>query len=254
MNSSFIRSLTVLADGREVAGGCHLRLNGSESMSLQPGFFLLTVEDLPPSSASGISNASMLEVRSGSSVLALGSIDDMYSFTNMGKNLTCVSFTSGLSLWESSVSFSAMPYIRLPDLVRTVLDLSGTDIRLAGFTGKVGCMSRSQSFFGRTADVLSLLAEAAEAYVYLSPAGVVFSGKTEKKVTVNLEASDLLSAPSPVSGYMVLRTKMVGWPFGARVRYVWKGTAGEGRIISRSLDADNVSGPWRCELLVKSDS
>ncbi len=253
MNHSFVRSLTVLADGQEVAAGCHLRLTGSESLSLQPGFFLLTAEDLPPSSGSLLSSAGELEVHAGSSVLASGTIGDVYSFTRQGKNLTCVGFSSGLSLWESSVSLSAMRGVRLTNIVRAVLALSGTDIPLAGFTGKDRTLPRAQSFFGRTADVLSLLAETAEAWAYLSPAGVIFSGKADRQIAVFLETTDLLSAPAPVSGHTVLRTAMVGWPFGARVRYVWEGEYGEGRILSRSIDADNVSGPWRCELLVASD-
>ena len=37
----FFRFLTVLADGTEIASGCHLQLTGSDSLSLRPGFFLL---------------------------------------------------------------------------------------------------------------------------------------------------------------------------------------------------------------------
>ncbi len=253
MKSALVRSLIVTADGQKIAAGCHLRLTGSETLSLQPSFFLLMAEDLPSTSITLLSAARKLEVWSGSSVLASGTIGDVFSITRQGKNKTCVGFSSGFSLWESSVSFSALPGVRLSDLVQAVLAISGTNIPLAGFTGNETSMVRSQSFFGRTVDILTNLAEVAEAYVYLSPSGVIYAGKADNQVTINLEACNLLTAPSQVSGHTVLRTNMVGWPFGTRVRYVWNGAAGIGRIFSRSIDADNVSGPWYCELLVKSD-
>ncbi|MCR4876509.1 MAG: hypothetical protein K5922_05010 [Clostridiales bacterium] len=253
MKNSFVRSLTVLADGREVAAGCHLRLIGSETMSLDPGLFHLTVEDLPPFSKEQISEANILEVRSGASVLASGTVDDIYSCVWNGKNQTTVSFTTGFDLWESTVSFTAQQGVRATDLARAVLMLSGTGVQLAGFTGVEKIMTRSQSYLGRTADVLSLLAKLTESYVYLSPAGLVLAGKADYRTTVRLEAADLLSAPSRVSGCTVLRTNMVGWPFGVRARFTWEGVTEEGRIFSRAIDADNVSGPWRSELLIGAE-
>ena len=159
-------------------------------------------------------------------------------------------FSPGLTLWESSVSLSLSAGIRLSDAVRQILKASGTGIQLVGFTGREMAFSRGQAFFGRAASALESLAAAADAFPWLSPAGLVLTGRSDRTVTLYLPADHLLSAPTAADHRILLSTAMVGWPSGAYVRYAWPGSAGEGRILSRSLDADNESGPWKSELMV----
>ena len=250
MSSSVFRSLTVLADGRELASGCHIRLSGSEVLSLRPGFFLLTIEDLSPSSEVLLSSAREVRVLSGSSILASGPVSDVYSDTVGGIRKTRVAISPGLTLWESAVSITLPAGIRLSDTVRALLSDSGAGVSLAGFTGLDPLYSRPQSFFGRTTDALLSLADTAGSLAYLSPAGLVFSSRSATAPTLILTTFDLLSAPSSESGHTVISTGMTGWPTGAWARYTWHDQSGEGRIISRSVDADNVSGPWKSELLL----
>ncbi len=254
MAAPFYRFLTVMADGMEICSGCHLRLSGSDSLSLRPGFFLLQAWDLSPSSAAVLSVAQQLEVRSGHSTLAAGKIVDVHTHTVQGKRITEVGFSPGLSLWEASVSLSLASGMRLSDTVREILKASGTGIQLVGFTGREIAFSRGQAFFGRASDALVGLDSAADAFAWLSPAGLVMSGKDDHHITVSLTESDLLSAPTMADGRVILATSMVGWPSGAYVRYEWQGRSGSGRILSRSLDADNVSGPWKSELMIPTSS
>ena len=249
-----IRSLEVYADGRQIAQGCRLRLTGSETLSLRPGFFLLTVWDLSPSSASLLSAARRLEIRSGSSILASGDICDVHTGTCQGRQITEAGFSPGLSLWESSVSLSVPSGTSLSDTVRALLSASGTGIPLVSFTGTEQSFSRGQAFFCRTASALETLAAAANAFAWLSPAGLVLSGKKDRNVTLFLPDVLLLSAPSFVRGCAILTTSMVGWPAGSCLRYTWQGTGGEGRLLARSIDADNDSGPWKSELMIRTDS
>lgn len=253
MANPLYRFLTVLADGMEIASGCHLRLSGSDSLSLRPGFFLLKAWDLSPSSAAVLAVARRIEVRSGHSILAAGKVVDVHTHTVQGKQITEVGFSPGLNLWESSVSLSLASGMRLSDTVREILKASGTEIQLVGFTGKEFTFSRGQAFFGRTSDALEGLADAADAFAWLSPAGLVMSGYDDRNIILFLTDENLLSAPTAVAGRVILSTSMVGWPSGAYARYAWHGSTGTGRILSRSIDADNYSGPWKSELMIIND-
>ena len=246
----FFRFLTVLANGTEIASGCHLRLTGSDSLSLRPGFFLLQAWDLSPSSAAVLAVARRIEVRSGHSTLAAGKVVDVHTHTMQGKWITEVGFSPGLDLWEASVSLSLAAGFQLSDTVREILKASGTGIQLVGFSGNEFAFSRGQVFFGRASDALEELAAAADAFAWLSPAGLVISGKGDRNVILSLSKENLLSAPTAVNGRMILSTSMVGWPSGAYARYSWHGSTGTGRILSRSIDADNYDGPWKSELMM----
>ena len=129
-----------------------------------------------------------------------------------------------------------------------------TGIPLVSFTGTEHPFTWGQAFFGRTAAALEILAAAAAADVWLSPAGVVFSGKEERNVTLFLPENMLLSSPTFADGHTILTTDMVGWPAGSYLRYTWQGTVREGRLHARSIDADNVSGPWKSELMILNHS
>ena len=245
------RSLEVFADGVGVGQGCHLRLTGCDSLCLRPGFFLLTGWDLSASAAAQLASAGYLEVRSGASILAAGDICDAHTCTLQGRQRTEIGFSPGLRLWESAVSLSAAAGMPVSDTVRAVLAASGMGIALAGFTGKDPVFTRPQAFFGRTVFALEDLASAADADAWLSPAGLIVCGREDRTVTLNLAEGDLLSAPTAARDRMMLTTAMIGWSAGAYVRYTWQGQTGEGRILSRFIDADNVSGPWKAEMILR---
>ncbi len=252
MSFDFIREMTVFADGEPLARGCRLRLTGGRDLSLRPGLFRLQAWDLTDSVIWALSSARLLEVRSGPSVLASGELCDAHTAIRLGRRITELAFSPGMTLWKSACSLSLAPGLTVKEAVKAVLrTLPSPGLPLAGFTAKNPVLSRSQVFFGRTADALSLLADTAEGEAYLSPAGLVISGRESREAVLVLTAADLLSAPSPASGCVVLTTRMAGWPEGAWVRWVWKGEMGEGRLISRMVDADTSSGIWRSELLVE---
>ena len=248
--SNMFRSLSIVVNGKEIGSGCHIRLSGCENLSLRPGFFLLTVENLSPSSEILLASAHDVQVLSGASVLASGSVSDVHSEIIRGVRVTRVAISPGLILWESLVSITLPAGMSLSETVRALLSASGSGVQSAGFTGKDPLFSRPQSFFSRTVDALLSLAETADAIPYLSPAGVVFSSRSFSTPTLILTSRDLLSEPTAYPDHTVLSVSMTGWPVGPIARYSWNNHTGEGRIISRSVDADNVSGPWKSELLL----
>ena len=251
MREPFFRSLTVLADGEEIAAGCPVLLEGGSRMTLRPGCFLLRIENLRESMASRLSGCENLEVRSGLSVLVSGTRADAHTCRRDGNAVTEAVIAPGLALWRSAVSLTLPPGMRISETARAVLRASGTETALAGFTGTDRVFSRPQSFFGRTAEALAVLAAAADAEAVPAPGGVVFTGKADRAVSLELPEGDLLSAPEETADGTILRTSMTGWPVGAGIRYAWQGRTGEGRILSRSLRAENGSGPWESVLLIR---
>ncbi len=177
MSCSYIRELTVYADGQQTAGGCRLRLTGGMDLGLRPGFFLLKVYDASPNAAGRLSSAKTLDVKSGNSILAWGEVCDARTYTQSGSRLTEIAFSAGMKLWKSVCALTVTPGLKISDTVKEILRTSGTEILLSGYTAEDPTMSRAQTFFGRTADALTLLAETAKAKPCLTPAGINFVGK-----------------------------------------------------------------------------
>ncbi len=254
MNPDFIREMTVYADGEPLAPGCRLHLTGGRDLSLKPGLFQLMAYDLTDSSITILSRAKMVEVRSGYSILASGEVCDSHTSIQRGRRITEVAFAPGMTLWKSACSITLSPGLKVTDAIKAVLQtLPSPGLSLTGFTGRNIALSRSQVFFGRTADAVTLLADTAEGEAYLGPAGLIVSGRDKHDSTLVLTSADLLSAPSPASGCVILNTRMTGWPEGSWVKYSWSGITGEGRLISRTIDADTSYGVWRSELLVEKN-
>ncbi len=278
MTADFVRSMTVWADGREIGSGCRMHLTGEKSMDLRPGLFRLTMYDPSPAAAGALCSAEWLEGRAGNSGLASGRRWDARTGCFSGRRMTEAAFSPGMDLWESACAVSAAPGMKVSDTVRAVLRGSagaagagrsgaggmggadagstgtgGAEFVLAGYAAEDPVMARGQSFFGRTADALAMLAETAGARAYLSPAGVVFCGKKNREPVLVLTEADLLSEPVAAEGCVVLTAGMAGWPEGAWIRYTWQGMKGEGRLMARAVDADTASGVWRTELLVERE-
>ena len=69
---------------------------------------------------------------------------------------------------------------------------------------------------------------------------------------MTLTEEDLIDAPVRTGTHlMLLRTGVTGWPLGKTVTVRWKGTAVNGLVVGRSVDADNLEGNWLSELLME---
>ena len=248
MNLINHRDLHLFADGNEIAQGCHLFLAAEENLSLLPHLHHLEIEDLSDSSSALLSGARSLEVRNGNSILAFGAPVEHLTHSVSGKHLTSVVFSPGLSLWQSSVSLSLSPGMRVSETIRKLLETSGTEIPLAAFTADDFAFFRPQAFFGRACDAVSMLAESVDADAFLSSAGLCVSGRSPRAPAMIIPESALLSEPIFSGSRLLLTTFVLGWPTGAFVRVSWQGQNWAGRILSRLIQADNREGPWKSEL------
>lgn len=246
--SAPLRDLHLFADGREIAQGCRMFLTAQETLALRPAQHHLEIHDLSDSSAALLSGCRNLEVRSGNSVLAFGEPAEVISRLLAGRHLTSVVFSSGLSLWQSSVSLSVAAGMKVSDTIRTLLAAAAPSVPLAAYAAGDPVLVRPQSFFGRTCDALSLLAETANADVFLSSAGLCVSGKEALAPALFIPENTLLSEPVRTGDRLLLTTSVIGWPLGSLARTEWKGTELSGRPVSRLVQADNGNGPWKSEL------
>ena len=72
------RSLSILADGRPVTGFRHARLFGRDALGLYPMPFTLRIWNLDDSDYNRISAAKEISVSHEDSILASGSVSDVY--------------------------------------------------------------------------------------------------------------------------------------------------------------------------------
>ena len=277
------RDLRLFADDRELARGCALSLSAREETTLRPALHSLEIRDLSDSDAGLLAGCRRAEVRSGDSILAFGAPAELLTRTVQGRRITSLVFSPGLDLWETCVSLSVSAGMKVSDTIRTVLSAAGRNLAsafsrnsvlnalsdsslnpvqnalsdsslnfsLAAYTAPDPPLARPQAFFGRACDALTLLAETAGGYAFLSPAGLCVTAVPESisdSSARSLPSSALLSAPIRTGNRLLLSTTMTGWPLGGLLTVSWQGISRTGLVVSRFIQADNRDGPWKSEL------
>ena len=149
------RRLTVLADGEPFASGSRFRLTGKARIGLYPSLFLLECWNLPDSEVYRLQNNRELSVLHGDSCLAFGRVSDVFCRTVPEGTVTTAAFSLGLDLWEALVSLPVPAGASVSETVRSLLEASGTGIRLLSFPGSDPVISRGQAFCGRAAECIA---------------------------------------------------------------------------------------------------
>ena len=230
-----------------------MKMTLREEFSLLPQLFTMEIENLSESSVEKLANCREMVVRSNGSVLAVG--DSIFCCPRWidGRKVLAVSFSYGFRLWKASVSMSLAAGMKISDTIRAVLQASGTEIPMAGYTARDFALTRPQAFFGRACEALERLADSVDGRVGLTPAGVCVIGTEKVTPTVVMPEEELLSEPIFLKDRVILRTGIVGWPLGTDVKFAWKGNIRNGVIVSRMMDLDNAEGPWESQLEVLSN-
>lgn len=245
------RTLSVSADGRPVTGFRRARLTGRDALGLYPMPFTLRLWNLPDSDRRLLSAAKRVSVSHGASVLASGTVADVCRRKGSEGAMTEVVFAAGLTLREAPVSLSVEAGVSVSETVRRILAASGTGIPLLSFPGDDPVRARGQAFYGRAADCVEEALSFAGARGYLTDAGLCVVPSAGLPVSMTLSPADLEDDPVPAgNGLLVLRTRPAGWPLGKQAAIQWKDGSAEGLILERSVDADNMEGNWRSELVL----
>lgn len=244
------RTLTVLADGDPVAGFTRARLTGTDAVGLFPMPFRLRLWNLPDKNP--LTAAKEISVLHDGSVLASGTVSDVFRRAVPDGTVTEVLFSAGLRLWEAPVSLSVEAGVTVSETVCRILTASGTGIPLLSFPGEDPVRARGQAFSGRAAECVTSALSAAGARACLTPSGLCVIPSSGLPVSLTLSEHDLTDVPVRAgSNLLVLRTKVAGWPLGKTVSVQWQGETAEGLVTERSIDADSAEGSWETEILME---
>ncbi len=272
------RSLSIMLDGEPMPFAGRIRLRGEDALSLFPALFTLEMWNLPEELFLRLSRARGITVSHEGASLISGRIWDVFRQGTDEGILTSVSVSLGLELWEAAVSLTIPAGTSVSDAVRRILSASGTGIPLLSFPGTDPVSLRSQSFFGRAAECIfevllghsslvpsGLSASASSCHserseesfrAMLTPSGLMLVPPGGLPESVRITDADLTDTVSFAGGSLrgtkqlaVISAVVAGWRPGQTVEVCQGNISFRGIIVSRSVDADTASGPWKCEMI-----
>ena len=265
------RSLSVMLDGEPFSFSGRMRLRGEDELSLFPALFTLELWNLPEEYSLRLNRARRISVSHRGACLVSGSIRDVFRRPVPEGVLTTVAVSLGLELWEAVVSLSVPAGTPLAEAVRRILDASGTGIPLLSFPVDVGdgsscppVLPRARSFFGRAAEcitsALSRHSDRSEESprAMLTPSGLMVISHSGLPEAVQITETDLTDTVAFAGGSLrgtkqlaVLSAAVSGWRPGQTVEVHQGSVSFRGIIVSRGVDADTASGPWKSEMIVE---
>ena len=258
------RSLSVVPDGGFFPFSGRMRLSGKDELSLFPALFTLELWNLPEEYYLRLVRAQRIFVSHDGACLVSGSIRDVFRRPVPEGVLTTVAVSLGLELWEAVVSLSVPAGTPISEAVRRILDASGTGIPLLSFPKPDPALPRVLACFGRAAEciaaALSRHSERSEESprAMLTPSGLMVVPPNGLSEAIRMTDTDLTDTVTFAGGALrgtkqlaVLSAAVSGWRPGQTVEVRQGSTSFRGIIVSRSVDADTASGPWKSEMIVE---
>ena len=265
------RDLRVFLDGDLFTQGTGFRLTGRVNLNLYPDLFVLQCRNLPKEGIFQLQNSRQISVMSNGLRMASGQISDVYTQTVPEGTVTVAVFSLGLDLWNAEVSVSCPAGTTISDDVRAILEASGTGIQPLSFPGEDPQPLRGRAYVGRAAEAITQALShcngigsddapsintsrtAACARGFLTAAGLQVIPKDPLPASLHLTEADLTDRPvfADAGRKMILSTNVVGFQPGDEMTLSFEGVTTKGLIVSRMVDADSYSGPWKTELLIE---
>ena len=279
------RDLRVFLDGVPFTQGTGFRLTGRVDLNLFPDLFMLQCRNLPKEGIFQMQNTRQISVVSNGSrlasgqtsglpngsCLASGQLSDVYTQTVPEGTVTVAAFSLGLDLWNAEVCVSCPAGTSISEDVRAILEASGTGIQPLSFPGEDTQPLRGRAYIGKAAEAITQALSlcnnigaggaptintsrtAACARGFLTPAGLQVIPKDPLPASLHLTEADLTDRPvfADAGRKMILSTNVVGFQPGDEMTLSFEGVTTKGLIVSRMVDADSYSGPWKTELLIE---
>ena len=251
------RNLVIRTDGESLSFSGRARLRGKDELSLFPALFTLDLWNLPEDDYLRLFRCRNISVSCGEACLVSGVVSDVYRRAMTEGMVTSVSISLGLDLWEATVSLTVPTGSTISETVGQILDESGTGIPLLSYPDQDDVSLRPQSLFGRAAECIETVPSAVSARAMLTPSGLMIVPPGGLPEAVQISDADLTDAVAFAGGSIhgsrqlaVLSASVSGWRPGQTVEVRQGSVSFRGIIVSRSVDADTASGPWKCELMV----
>lgn len=237
------RPLVIRADNKVIAEGQRVRVQGSKNMTLLADFFLFEIYNLSSEDLATINNSKMLySYGMDDGVICCGEIDDIYEKADGVNMVTSISVVDGKSFWATKVSQSLGGGNTVSSTFRTLMQNAYT----GAFAAPDLRMIRGQTYSGRLAESISMLAKSVHARAFLTNNTVFITAKGQAAEVVTIKEGDVIDDRNNSQGMRIIRTVVKGYPTGALVNL----SGDQYRLVSQKINADNYKGSWESILVL----
>ena len=239
MNES--RPLLAYADNQRIAVDNRIRVQGRSNMTLLPDFFLVDIYNLSGEDEVYIRKAKKVWVCDENGMtLCSGSIEGFYRHEDGSNDVLSVSVSDGVDFWNGRVNVTVGSGAYVRDAIKTIL--SGAEFGL--FHCDDFRMMRGQTFSGRIADIIHIMAITVGARAYITGGVLNVVGKETVPNVKKIYDDDIIIDPQIIEHGMILKTKVRGYSVGNVVEY----NRVMYRIIVQTVNVDNLMGEWSTEM------
>ena len=230
-----------------------MKLRGRSTMSLRPDLWELEIFTPPSDILDRVQDAEIVVEGEDGSTLGRGRAEEVYMHEEDGKDLVTVLFSDGMDFWLSTSAFSLSKRNTVGDCFRGLASKGSCPTPIASMEIRDVSFLRGQTFYGRTAGFVSVLAKSVGARAYYTRGALNIAGKGIASDIIRLAEGDLLNGVSDANGaYIVQLSRMIGYPVGQLVAL--PNSAPVYRLLCQSVDADNYQGSWKTELILVDEA
>lgn len=216
-------------------------------MTLLPDLFAVQIYNMSDEDLSSLTENRKISVSGETGgLLCSGEIDDMYTKQDGPNMVTYISVSDGKDFWRTKVSKSLGGGSTIKDVLRSII----TNAKMGEFTADDVRLIRGQTYSGRLAECVSMLAKSANGRAYITNGTVFVTAKGKSAEVVVLNDDDIILDQDTATGARMVKTKLKGFPVGALIEL---GNT-QYRLVSQKFDGDNFEGAWDSYLILIKDS
>ena len=241
------RPLILEAGGVQIADGARIRVRGSAAMNLMPNCYFVDVYGLTGYDMAEMTRKVQISVYGEyNGLLLTGELEDIYAHSEALARITTLVVSDGMSFWQTPVSRTLKAGATVSQTARALLK----DVVPMGYNAKDFKILRGQTYTGRLADQIAMLAKSVDARVYFLNGSVQFTGKNRTTDITELPEDEIVNRPGEADGVLSVETIAKGYSVG-------RGYSVYGRpyrLIRQTYDLDNWQGAWKSELFFLDES
>lgn len=215
-------------------------------MTLLPDFFIVEIYNMSDEDRAVLNDNEMIYVYGrDDGLLCCGEIDDTYTREVDSNTITTLSIVDGKSFWNTWISKSFGGGSSVKTIYESIVQNASRGL----FTADDVRLIRGQTYDGRLAECVSMLARSVHARGFITNNTVFITakGKTSEVATVNED--DIIEAQDFATGIRIVKTDVKGYPAGALCEV----SGNQYRLVSQKFDADNYDGNWDSYLILADE-
>lgn len=237
------RPLKLRVGNTDIATNQRIRVKGSHNMTLLPDFFMIDVFNMTDVDLAIVKDGGQITIIGKDDfMLCRGEVDDMYTHMEGVNLITTISILDGKKFYETNIRES----IGAGASVRTTFNSIMRNASIGSFCATDKRIFRGQTFSGRLADSISMLARSVGARAFITMGAVHIVAKGMASEIVNINDFDIIEDADFAKGTRIIKTEVKGYPVGALVNVENR----QYRLVSQKIDADNYRGQWDSHLVL----